>query len=274
MKVVTVATHGERYFPLYIESAKRNNIKPIFLGKGETYNNHTFKDIKLRKYLETVNDNEIILFTDAFDCIFLAPLSEIKNKFLSFNCKLVISIDNVGPVKIFNKMAFGGTCQNDFLNTGMIIGYAGYIKSFLDKCYKIRDKKEHSNQKIWTICCQKFNKSMCTDSNIRLFLNWFGWDANKIEIKDGRIRVLNTNTYPCIIQGLGYCRMDKIANELGYNTTVDHINKTQNYNIQFVKYIYRNYKYYKNLRLLFKIVLIMIGIYLLARCEKKCKKIR
>ena len=67
LKLVTVATHSNLYFPILNNYCKKNNIKLHVLGWGKTYNNHHFKDDQIIKFTETCDEKDIVMFLDGFD---------------------------------------------------------------------------------------------------------------------------------------------------------------------------------------------------------------
>jgi hypothetical protein len=47
------------------------------LGMGKTYPGHAFKIREMMTYLDTIDDSEHVLFTDAYDVVYLAPAADI-----------------------------------------------------------------------------------------------------------------------------------------------------------------------------------------------------
>ena len=89
----------------------------------------------VKKYIESFNDNDIIIFIDAFDVLISGHTNEIIEKFKLYNCDILVSaelncyppffkndIDKIMPKEIKNK----------YINAGGYMGYVKHIKSFLE----------------------------------------------------------------------------------------------------------------------------------------------
>src|SRR4051812_39693604 len=93
MQVVTVTTDtSSRGFTDYLElSCAFNQLNFVVLEYDDVFFSNRLKDILLFEYLEEVDDNEIIFFSDATDTAFLSTEAEILDKFNRFNAPLVFS---------------------------------------------------------------------------------------------------------------------------------------------------------------------------------------
>ena len=67
MRIVSVATHKERLYECFVASAKKHNIRLDVLGQGMKWRGFGWRWSLVYKHLQTVDPNEIILVTDAFD---------------------------------------------------------------------------------------------------------------------------------------------------------------------------------------------------------------
>ena len=65
MKIITVATQTKGYFKAYSESCKKNNLELIVLGWNEKWKGFLWKFNLMQEYIASLNDNEIVIFTDA-----------------------------------------------------------------------------------------------------------------------------------------------------------------------------------------------------------------
>ena len=111
------------------QSCKRHNIDLIPLGMGEKWSGFTMRFNLWLKYLNTLDDYEIVMINDAYDVIILENSDTIIKKFKSFNKNIVICTQNTsGFLKlIFNK------CKNydSVIAIGSMIGYVKYLKQFI-----------------------------------------------------------------------------------------------------------------------------------------------
>lgn len=66
------------------------NQPDIKIGHGVGFG---WKLILLRNFLDTLDENDIFVFVDAFDVVVVANENEIINKFLSFDTKILFSAE-------------------------------------------------------------------------------------------------------------------------------------------------------------------------------------
>ena len=71
MKIITVATHSESYFPIFEESCKKNNLELIVLGFGQKWQGFSWRFKLISDYIENLPLNEVIIISDAYDVIVL-----------------------------------------------------------------------------------------------------------------------------------------------------------------------------------------------------------
>ena len=85
--------YNDRNFNLLKLSCFVNGLELVTLVANNDFRSRRIKDYLLLDYLsdESINDDEIILFTDGTDALFSANEEEILTKFLSFNKKIVFS---------------------------------------------------------------------------------------------------------------------------------------------------------------------------------------
>jgi hypothetical protein len=90
MKVVTVATHNERYLDALVRSAEIHNVDLVLLGMGEQWKGWRWRLEKYCEFAKTLDPNELLIFTDAFDSLILRPLDDFEHAFNTFDSKIVI----------------------------------------------------------------------------------------------------------------------------------------------------------------------------------------
>ena len=203
LHLVTVATHSERYLPVLDQQSKDKNIPLVKLGIGKKYTGHFMKDLEMIEYLKqpSVDDDDIVAFVDGFDTLLLSDSDEIINKFKSFNCQLLLSIENVGGLSFIHDAVFTKV-KGKFINTGLYMGYAKFLREFLEDMYS-NDFDKNSNQKTWANYLGKNNnyQHVGLDVDSQVFLNYSFTTTNWIKVKDKR--VILKDKKPCFIQGNG-----------------------------------------------------------------------
>ena len=97
LKIVTYATHGGRddRFCRAVESAIMNQVDLIILGWGEKWIGLSQKLEAALVFAQSLNDDDILLFVDAFDVMFTKSASEknLKQLFQSLDAPIVFSAE-------------------------------------------------------------------------------------------------------------------------------------------------------------------------------------
>ena len=127
MKIITVGTDNKGYYPLLLESCKKNKLNLVNLGFGKPWTGFTMKHELLKNYLETADENEIILCIDAYDVVILQPEKTILQTFLSFNTNILFA----DQTSLFTKLQYYHW-KGRVHNAGCFIGYVKYIKQLID----------------------------------------------------------------------------------------------------------------------------------------------
>jgi len=184
--LITYATHSEGTFDELVNNKFNTPIK--VLGWGKKWNGFMDKFKNMYEYIQTLPDNDIIIFIDGFDSKINQPINIIKKKFLEFNSDIVISEQDYIPYighYTWQKQLFHTCKNNNIANSGLYGGYNKNIKDLLkfilDKNYSDDDQRNLNN------ACKYFN-NIIIDTNRKLFHN-----LNYYE------RIFNNNSNSCII---------------------------------------------------------------------------
>ena len=165
---ITYATHSEGIFDKLIKNDFNIEIK--VLGWGEKWKGFMDKFNNMYVYIQTLPDNDIVIFIDGFDSKINQSKDKIKKTFLEFNSDIVLSKDSLlpGPLGTFTKSSFG-TCKNNITaNSGL---YAGYNKNIKELIKHILDKNYSSDdQRNLNYACKDFN-NIKIDTDKKLFHN-------------------------------------------------------------------------------------------------------
>lgn len=288
MKVVTVATHSFGYFPILLESCKRNHIDLTVLGFNEKWTNYQFKFDKIRKFLESVQDeNEWIIYIDAFDVIVLEDVSLLKQRLEVIDREdidFVVSLDKYKTLleTYFSKFTFG-TFGNISINAGM---FAVKKQRFLDMitCVEKKfDKNEYDDQiaMVWYLNNAKNQNKILVDTKNTLFYNGYIQHLvpNKTIFSDGTIYSVESRS---LIQPIFLhfpCNQDfkYICSFLNYDIPEQTLKDTSV--IKKIEYqktrsiIFKNFVSVVILACLFLLILVFIGFWIRDEREygfKKC----
>tara|TARA_A100001015_G_C15036622_1_gene736706 strand:+ start:2750 stop:3607 length:858 start_codon:yes stop_codon:yes gene_type:complete len=220
LHIATVATHSERYLPVLEKMVEDKGLKLEKLGYGKKYQGHFMKDLEMIKFLEPLPKEDIVIFLDGFDTIMLGKEEEILEKFKSTGKKMIISIENVRNSFLCHSYHFQKV-QTKYINTGLYIGYCGYVLNLLKEMYS-SDYNKKSNQTTWSKFLNSNPKNVdlkyfSTDIESKLFLNDSFTCNNKFDFdKNKRRVVLNSGQTPCFLQGNGVVNLNKLIKDMGY----------------------------------------------------------
>ena len=301
MQVITVATDPQHYYHSMVESARRNNINITILGWGQKWQGFIWKLKLIKDKLKFVDPNEIIMFIDAYDIIFLKDQNEIIKNFLSYKKNIVFGAvcgnkskleKKVGDEIFYKKYNFPKkkSCF-DKLNSGCYIGYAKNILDILnDICNLVdcNDEKIDDQVVMSKYYSENYDKKKIElDYNVKLVYNfechndfkYISDNLNRLtnnqtgEVgisgklftldEKGRFFVKETNSYPCLIHGHGYTNLNSIVKYLGLPSKI----KSNNFN-----YSYNTFINTKKIFITIFIVLLILLLLVIYKYKRKTFK--
>ena len=220
MKLVCVATHSERYFPILQQSAKIHGWDLVVLGFGQKWKGFGMKFRLVRKYIEDLPDDEIICHVDAFDTVVLASQNEVLRKYEEADTDILVSVDDLtrlDPImKYLNSRVFSAK-DNYPLNSGCYIGRVGSLKKMFNSlCSSIECSDAMDDQIALSSVISEKEK----DVESKIFLNLLDTiipiDKTFI-VQDGRL--VYGKSIPCFVSAPGAGNMDWLK-ELGYKIPI------------------------------------------------------
>lgn len=160
-----------------------------------SWSSHRLKDNYVKRYLETLNPNEVILFTDGYDTMFASDEQEILNKYYSLDVPVVFSSEaNCFPEESFKTEYGAGKTKFQYLNSGGYIGRVSKLLNLLDEFEFIKsteillekDSYNWSNQFLWTKLYLLNRDKIALDYDCSIFQTF----VNRIDIfnKDAQDR--------------------------------------------------------------------------------------
>jgi hypothetical protein len=214
MKLITVVTHSDFYFPILKESCAKNNLELIILGFGKKWEGFTWRFSLLKEYLSSLDPDEIVLVTDGFDVIVLNT-NDIIKKFHSYKTDILFSAEYVHSY-FYNwiNQTIYPECHGSNLSVGVYMGKVNALLKFYINFCKLYDCSEFNleDQRAVSKWCPNtikldtkglifYNHNLTTNYNIK---------GNKI---------LTPDTEPCIVHGAGNANLHPIAELYGYDTS-------------------------------------------------------
>lgn len=154
------------------------------------------KLIDLRNYIDEndLPDNDVILFTDAFDVFYQAELDFIVRRYLSMHKEVVFAAeDNLWPdTSVLHPPHYS---KYKYLNSGAFIGRVGTLRKMLGDYIHETDDDQLYLQK--TFLEPIYNCGL--DYEAYIFQCW----DDALVIQDGRVYNPIYGGYPCVIHGNG-----------------------------------------------------------------------
>jgi hypothetical protein len=196
-------------FIRFKSSCDRFNIPVINLGKNVEYVDHGMKIIYLREYLKSLDSNDVFLFTDAYDLIYLRdPKEGLLDVFKGFENPVVYSTEQYFHYVLINKFSRwvehpkskGYYKLYKYLNSGIIMGTAGYAFNIFNKLdiYENTECDQSVQAKYFfqnrADISLDYNHEISTSSSGRE-----GLEALDFVIQDGMLKNNNTQSFPYIM---------------------------------------------------------------------------
>ena len=135
MKLITVATHSDGYFPFLMESCKRHNASShlTILGWQQKWLGFNWRNNLVLNFLESIPkpDHEVVCFIDAYDVILLKDFETLEETFKNHphsKHAIIVSIEQIKSIRAKIGSLYFGKCQGHSINAGCYIGYASNIK--------------------------------------------------------------------------------------------------------------------------------------------------
>jgi len=218
MKLVTVATHSERYFPYLLESCKRVGAKIDVLGWGQPWRGFMMKYDLLGEYLRGIPDDEIVCVIDAYDVVLLEPLGKLEAIFRKTGARIAVARDCTPNVP-WAQYIFG-KCKGLLINAGTYMGHAGDMRKMVSEICKVNDCKDKKldDQRILASYCN--TGDVYVDKARELF--FLMCYINRCpEVSDSKI--VYNGMRPCILHAPANTNIDGLLRKLGYDVKdVDH----------------------------------------------------
>lgn len=159
-------------------------------------------------------DTEFIIACDCWDLVFTTSPEKIIEVFKTFDTEIVFSSEkNCFPADCkeqYDQLPY--TSSYRYLNSGMIVGYSKSILKLLESMdvesvpddYWDGSKMVHFNDQAFYL--EHFLKQvvpMKLDYDQKICTNLHGVEMDEIDFSGERIRVKETNSFPCVIHGNG-----------------------------------------------------------------------
>ncbi|NRG19078.1 hypothetical protein HPQ64_15410 [Rhizobiales bacterium] len=223
MKFITVDTAASPKLERLRRSCRYHGIPLEVIGEGRPYPGHGAKIAYVIEYLSAQEPDEIVMFVDGYDVVFLAGAEEIERKFDAFGHPLVFSTEQNCNVNggFFSRFPVWlrypkGKRPYRFINSGSYIGRAGYMREFLQR---IDATQAASDQTVINRYYVKHPSELALDYDQEIFTctaGRTGLEEEDYRVEDGRLRNLVTDSLPCVLHcpGKNFIGLEKIVSKL------------------------------------------------------------
>ena len=229
LHIFTVATHKNHHVDRLLKSCERHHINIQILGLGIEYPGNGMKVELLTEALKTLPKDDLFLYLDAYDVIFLTDANEIREKYLRlydghvlFGAETNFGMYSADDLYYYLKNPIK-TGEYRFLNAGTIMGPVAKALSLYEQ---IGISKEFKSDQMETIryYCKNPNGIKLDQTQDIIAVNGgrAGLESVDYEIKNNRIYAHQTNNWPCLLHvpGKFFIGLDQLSQSLGY---MDHL---------------------------------------------------
>ena len=152
----------------------------------------------IKEYISTLPDNDIVLFTDAYDVFFQFDLDTITRRYLDMQAEVIFAAEsecwpNQGMASKHPQTKW----KYKYLNSGTFIGRVGTLKNLFSEDIKDEDDDQLYIQRIWTIDTNKYSLILDYEQYI------FQTNDPRLAFKDGMLLNVETGCFPCLYHGNG-----------------------------------------------------------------------
>jgi len=183
---ITIATRPHKVLDKIISTVKKNKETIEVLGLSENrligWEGHQNFGVKLRELYNfinrpSLNHDDIVLFTDAYDVAYVGDQKEILTRYKTFKKPIVFGAETgCHPDPNRASEYKNQDAEFPYLNSGMIIGRVGPLRQCM-KGYQYDDR--HDDQRFWTQVFFDNQDKIELDYENLLFLN-----TSDIEMED------------------------------------------------------------------------------------------
>jgi hypothetical protein len=172
-----VVTYANKSFGLFEKLVNNEHGVPVkVLGWGTKWNGFSDKSKGLFDYIQTKNDDDIILFIDGFDSLVNKPIDDkLTEIFKQYDCGVLLSRDREGGGRFSTRYIFG-RCGDYTANAGMYMGYVKYLKKLLSEEINMKCLDDQRN---FNMLCNKYN-FIKIDSDEKILKNITPWEKNHV----------------------------------------------------------------------------------------------
>lgn len=218
MKLVTVATHSDGYFPWLRASCARLGAELVVLGWGQPWKGFAWRFDLMARYLTTLPEDEVVCFVDAYDVILLRPLALMEARFRALHRRhgfdVLVSREHAAGALQKAAAAFTfGACRGMPISAGAYMGRAGDLLRVLTRIRARDADPAADDQRLLAAFCRDEPGRVHVDADSRVFLTTVASfrDAAAAASTEGLMQ-----GDPCIFHGAANTSLDALIRGRGY----------------------------------------------------------
>lgn len=203
LHIITVASTVDKRLVKLMETCIWQGIDIEILGTGQPYQGNGQKLLYIKEYAKELDPDDIVLFVDAYDVLFIGSEEKILAKFLAFNTPFLISAEKVCfPFPSLASRYPETISPFKYINSGTFMGYAGFILNMLED---IRIDPTASDQGQLTKYLLNKLSLFSMDYFAEVFLCIFGVTKDEVifDQEAKSLYCIPTQSYPCIVHANG-----------------------------------------------------------------------
>lgn len=212
IKVITVASHESEGLATLRKSAANHRMDLTVLGLGQGWRGFGSKIILTYEYLKTLTDYTHFIFVDAYDTLFLHPVTAAPD-YILFSCEKHKWPD----ANIEYPMRTGVWTPWKYLNSG---SYIAPIKDYLELIEANSVNFADDDQRYFTSLYINSDK-IKLDTQCRLFQSYAFLQPGDFTLTPDSLHNNITGTDPAIIHFNGKCLEPKIYAMINYNSLAE-----------------------------------------------------
>jgi GR25 family glycosyltransferase involved in LPS biosynthesis len=152
----------------------------------------------IRAHLDTLPENDVVLFVDAYDVFFQFDLNTITRRYLDMETEVIFGAERVcWPDDSMASKHPTPHTNYKYLNSGTFIGRVGTLKEIFAEELKDGDDDQLYIQRVWLNDTTKYSLSLDYEGYI------FQTNEPNMTISEGLLYNDETYCYPCVYHGNG-----------------------------------------------------------------------